>query len=82
VVFAPHNLATDTSFNEFHLILCRNVLIYFDTQLQHRVYNLFTDSLVRLGVLGLGPKESLRFSPVEHRYDPIDADLRVWKLAR
>ena len=60
VVFAQHNLASDRSFNEFHVILCRNVMIYFDRALQQRVFELFDESLVRLGVLALGHKESLR----------------------
>src|SRR5438128_3089196 len=60
VVFAQHNLVTDRSFSEFHVIFCRNVLIYFDKDLQNRVHTLFYDSLVRLGVLCLGSKESLK----------------------
>ena len=64
VVFYPHNLATDSSFNEFHLILCRNVLIYFNRQLQERVLRLFDESLVSLGYLGLGKKESMALSQI------------------
>ena len=62
VVFAQHNLAMDSSFNEFHMIVCRNVMIYFERSLQERVFELFDDSLARLGILGLGHKESLRTS--------------------
>ena len=58
VVFYPHNLATDFSFNEFNLIICRNVLIYFNRTLQERVFKLFDDSLVSLGYMALGKKES------------------------
>ena len=58
-VFAPHNLAQDAAFNEFQLIVCRNVLIYFARPLQARVHGLFADSLARFGVLGLGRKESV-----------------------
>lgn len=62
IVFSPHNLAVDNSFNEFQLIICRNVLIYFNQHLQNRVINLFYESLCPLGFLGLGTKESLLFS--------------------
>ena len=62
VVFAQHNLVTDQSFNEFNLVLCRNVLIYFNRELQDRAIGLFCDSLCRKGFLGIGAKESLRFS--------------------
>lgn len=62
VVFSDHSLVTDAVFGEMHLISCRNVLIYFDRPLQDRAIGLFRDSLVRKGFLGLGSKESLRFS--------------------
>ena len=62
VVFAQHNLAMDRSFNEFHVIVCRNVMIYFERSLQERVFELFDTSLARLGILALGHKESLRTS--------------------
>lgn len=62
IVFAHHNLVTDTSFNEFNLILCRNVLIYFNTLLQERVYNLLHESLPVGGYLALGEKESVKLS--------------------
>jgi chemotaxis protein methyltransferase CheR len=62
VVFSDHSLVTDAVFAEMHLISCRNVLIYFDRQLQDRAVGLFRDSLTRKGFLGLGSKESLRFS--------------------
>lgn len=60
IVFAQHNLVTDGSFNEFHVIICRNVLIYFNLELQHQVFNLFNESLSNGGFLGLGTKESAR----------------------
>ena len=63
VVFAQHNLAMDRSFNEFNVIVCRNVMIYFERSLQERVFELFDDSLARLGVLALGHKESLADEP-------------------
>jgi chemotaxis protein methyltransferase CheR len=62
VVFSDHSLVTDAVFAEMHLISCRNVLIYFDRELQDRAIGLFRDSLARKGYLGLGSKESLRFS--------------------
>jgi chemotaxis protein methyltransferase CheR len=62
VVFSDHSLVTDAVFAEMHLISCRNVLIYFDRHLQDRALGLFKDSLARKGFLGLGSKESLRFS--------------------
>jgi chemotaxis protein methyltransferase CheR len=79
VVFARHNLATDGTFNEFHVILCRNVLIYFDRELQQRVHRLFDDSLVPLGVLGLGARESLATTLLAERYDALDADARLYR---
>lgn len=79
VVFARHNLATDGSFNEFHLILCRNVLIYFDRILQQRVHKVFDDSLVPLGVLGLGARETLATSAIAERYAAIDAQVRLYR---
>jgi chemotaxis protein methyltransferase CheR len=62
VVFSDHSLVTDAVFAEVHLVSCRNVLIYFDRALQDRALGLFKDSLVRKGFLGLGSKESMRFS--------------------
>jgi chemotaxis protein methyltransferase CheR len=79
IVFAKHNLVSDGSFNEFHGILCRNVLIYFGNPLQQRVHSLFHDSLVNFGVLGLGHKETIRFTPVEHCYEPIDAREKLYR---
>jgi len=79
VVFARHNLATDGTFNEFHLVLCRNVLIYFDRTLQQRVHRLFDASLVPLGMLALGARESLVGSGLEDRYEPVDAEVRIYR---
>ncbi|HEV2471269.1 MAG TPA: protein-glutamate O-methyltransferase CheR, partial [Chthonomonadales bacterium] len=59
IVFSQHNLAQDSSFNEFQVILCRNVMIYFRKKLQHRVHHLIYESLALYGVLGLGSKENL-----------------------
>ena len=79
MVFSTHNLASDRSFNEFQLILCRNVLIYFEKNLQARVFTLFDDSLVKGGYLALGPKETLRFAPVFARYQQVAPLQKIWK---
>jgi chemotaxis protein methyltransferase CheR len=79
VVFAQHNLASDASFNEFHVILCRNVMIYFNLKLQAHVYHLLHDSLVMFGVLGLGAKETVKFSPHEHAYEEIEGPARLYR---
>ncbi|MES1925059.1 protein-glutamate O-methyltransferase CheR [Salinisphaera sp. T31B1] len=81
VVFAHHNLVTDGVFAEAHLILCRNVLIYFTQPLKDRVLELFADSLVRGGYLVLGSKETLRFSAVAHRFEAVSEDDRIYRLA-
>jgi chemotaxis protein methyltransferase CheR len=82
VVFAQHNLVSDRSFNEFHVIMCRNVMIYFDKPLQDHVHRLFYDSLATFGVLALGHKESIRFSPHEESYETLDADERLYRKIR
>jgi chemotaxis protein methyltransferase CheR len=79
VVFAQHNLVTDGPFNEFNLILCRNVLIYFNRRLQNRVHNLLYDSLANFGILGLGSRETLSFTSVEKRYEELDAPQRLYR---
>lgn len=82
VVFAQHNLVTDRSFSEFNVILCRNVMIYFDRTLQARVHELFYDSLPVYGVLALGSKESLRFSPVEECYEELNAREKIFRKVK
>jgi chemotaxis protein methyltransferase CheR len=79
VVFAQHNLASDSSFNEFHVILCRNVMIYFNRELQIRVHQLLHESLVMFGVFGMGAKESLKFSAHEHLYEAIDQEAKLFR---
>jgi chemotaxis protein methyltransferase CheR len=79
VVFSQHNLVTDRSFSEFNVILCRNVLIYFDKTLQARVLTLFYDSLATFGILALGSKESLRFSPYEECYEQINGPEKIYR---
>lgn len=79
IVFSQHNLVSDGSFNEFHLVLCRNVLIYFDEVLRERVLGLLHDSLVRRGILALGMKESLRYTRLSEQFAPIDEDVRIFR---
>jgi chemotaxis protein methyltransferase CheR len=78
MVFSTHNLVSDFSFNEFQLILCRNVLIYFERELQAKVFNLFDYSLENFGYLALGSKESLRFSPIAERYRQVGRE-KIWR---
>ncbi|MFC4163843.1 CheR family methyltransferase [Epilithonimonas zeae] len=80
MILSTHNLVSDSSFNSFQLIICRNVLIYFDKRLQERVFHLFDDSLENLGYLALGTKETLRFSHLQKRYQQLD-DQKIWKKA-
>jgi chemotaxis protein methyltransferase CheR len=78
IVFSAHNLTTDKSFNEFQLILCRNVMIYFNRQLQSRVINLFYDSLCLFGLLALGNKESLLFSDRRKDFEEVDGKEKIF----
>jgi chemotaxis protein methyltransferase CheR len=82
VVFSQHNLVTDRSFSEFNVIFCRNVLIYFDRNLQNKVHSLFYESLVTFGILALGSKESLRSSQYEPCYEKLDARERLYRKVR
>lgn len=79
VVFSEHNLATDGSFNEFQVILCRNVMIYFNKDLQARVHNLLYDSLSMFGVFGLGNKESLKFTPRAAFYEHLNETDKLYR---
>lgn len=79
MVVSTHNLVSDRSFNEFQLVICRNVLIYFDKELQNRVLKLFDESLEPLGYLALGSKESLRFSQIAASYKLLGAREKIWK---
>ncbi len=82
VVFSEHNLATDGSFNEFQVILCRNVMIYFNKDLQARVHNLLYDSLSMFGVFGLGNKESLKFTPRAGFYEHINENDKLYRKVK
>lgn len=79
MIVATHNLVSDRSFNEFGLIFCRNVLIYFDKHLQDRVLTLFDNSLEKLGFLVLGAKESIRFSGIANKFKQADNKEKIWR---
>jgi len=79
IVWANHNLVTDSVFAEVHLILCRNVLIYFDKSLQNKVQKLFYDSLINSGILCLGNKEGIRFTEFHEKYSELDIKQRIFK---
>ena len=79
VVFSDHSLATDAVFAEVQVVSCRNVLIYFDRPLQDRAFTLFRDALSHRGFLGLGAKETLRFSTLEPSFEPFAHDVRWYR---
>jgi chemotaxis protein methyltransferase CheR len=79
IVFSPHNLASDGSFNEFNVIFCRNVMIYFGGELRDRVAQLLHDSLVRFGFLALGRRETLDLTPLGPRFEQLAGDQRIYK---
>ena len=78
IIFSTHNLVTDNSFNEFQLILCRNVLIYFDRPLQNKVFELFNNSLEKFGYLALGTKETMDFSSVAKNFERLKGE-KIWR---
>jgi chemotaxis protein methyltransferase CheR len=82
IVFSQHNLVSDSTFNEFHLILCRNVMIYFDRELRARVHTLLSDSLCRFGLLGIGRKESLELSEIGERFRELPSGVRLYRKER
>jgi chemotaxis methyl-accepting protein methylase len=79
LTFGQHNLVTDSSFNEFHVVLCRNVMIYFDQDLQQKVHNLIYNSLVNGGFIGLGSKESLLCLPKSLQYEEFNLNERIYR---
>lgn len=79
IIFAQHNLVTDQSFNEFNVIICRNVLIYFDRVLQNKVHSLFYDSLSPDGILGLGNKETITFTDYTNSYEVVDLREKIYR---
>jgi chemotaxis protein methyltransferase CheR len=78
MIFSTHNLVSDSSFNSFQLIFCRNVLIYFNKGLQDRVFELFDESMERNGFLAVGSKESIRFSSIATKYKQLDKE-KIWR---
>lgn len=79
MVFANHNLSTDHVFGDMHLVLCRNVLIYFDPTLQERAFSLFADSLVLSGILCLGSKEDIQFTSFRDKFRSIHRESRIFQ---
>ncbi|OAH59711.1 MULTISPECIES: protein-glutamate O-methyltransferase CheR [Bacillaceae] len=79
VVYAQHNLTTDRSFNEFHVIICRNVMIYFNKELQNHVYKLLHESLSLSGFLGLGSKEGIKFTSIANYYEEVDTFEKLYR---
>ena len=82
LMFSSHNLASDSSFNEFNAILCRNVIIYFDQALQIRAHDLFYQSLSMFGFMILGKQESIKFTPHESRYEVVDNREKIYRKVR
>jgi chemotaxis protein methyltransferase CheR len=79
IVLATHNLVSDSAFNEFQLILCRNVMIYFDKPLQDKAMRLFYDSLEMLGYLALGSRETIKFTAVAGKFRQLENRERIWR---
>ena len=79
MIVSTHNLVSDRSFNEFQLIICRNVLIYFNKPLQDRVLELFDSSLEPRGYLALGSKEQVKFASISKRYEQLDPKEKIWR---
>jgi chemotaxis protein methyltransferase CheR len=79
IAFANHNLATDGVFSEMHLVICRNVLIYFNKILQNRVLGIFHDSLVNGGILALGSKETLQFTQVADHFKALSSKWKIYQ---
>jgi chemotaxis protein methyltransferase CheR len=82
IVFSQHNLVSDGPFNEFNVVLCRNVMIYFNRALQERTHALILNSLAMFGILGLGARETLRFIPQERHYEPLELGERLYRRIR
>jgi chemotaxis protein methyltransferase CheR len=82
ITWARHNLVTDGSFNDFHLIVCANVLIYFRASLQERAHRLFYESLVRGGFIALGKRESLLYCPDRDHYEQVRDGVNLYRKMR
>jgi len=79
IIFSRHNLVNESSFNEFQLIICRNVLIYFNKELQKKTFHLFYQSLAPKGFLAIGIKESLLFSGIKDRFEYVSPKTKIFK---
>jgi chemotaxis protein methyltransferase CheR len=79
IIFSTHNLVSDSAFNHFDLIICRNVLIYFNKSLQDNVLQMFYNSLTENGILAIGSKETLLFSPIDSKMQVVNAKWKIWK---
>ena len=79
IIFSTHNLVSDSAFNQFDLIVCRNVLIYFNKSLQDNVLQMFYSSLTENGILAIGSKETLMFSPIESKMQVVNTNWKIWK---
>lgn len=82
ITFSTHNLVHDGVFNQMHLIVCRNVLIYFTKNLQDRVFDTFNESLIHNGILILGTKESLNYTQIKSNYQELSKKMRIYKKVR
>lgn len=82
IVFAQHNLACDSSFNEFHLVVARNVITHFNRTLAYRAHQVIFESLIRLGYLGVSAKETLRYTPHQRAYEELDQTERFYRRMR
>ncbi len=82
IVFAQHNLAGDSSFNAFHLIVARNVVVHFNRTLAYRAHQVIFESLIRLGYLGLSSKETLRYTPHQRAYEELSETERFYRRLR
>lgn len=82
IVFSQHNLVSDGAFNEFNVVLCRNVMIYFNRALQERTHALILNSLAMFGILGLGSRETLRFLPQERQYEQLEPGEKLYRRVR
>lgn len=82
IIFAQHNLTVDGAFNEFHLVLCRNVGIYFNEMLREKMHGLIYRSLASFGIVGLGKKESLRFTTFADQYQEFPSEVRLYRRRR
>lgn len=79
IIFSTHNLVTDSGFNQFDLIVCRNVMIYFNKDLQDQILQTFYNSLNNFGFLALGSKETILFSSIEKSMETYNSQFRIWR---